>query len=304
MEAFSLMDLPLELRDEIVELCVFHVSTVPPQGNNLSQHASKYHICHASNPNNSFPSQILTEKSLCYAYMQLLLVSRQIHTETTVVMKRYFTLKYPLEYKLDLLLESEKRFRVTWTNLPFFKDSRFSDVFSPSILRLASVEVDVRFTDEQLPSTITRLNQRGRLLKGGAGGPARVVWDLLTLLNGFIRYGPSFCPPESANLSAPRDEDVQVDCLSVNVLSPPRSWLQSTVVHPNTMNNHIAGYRAPESAVYYWVSHGVSALLYRREGRIYNRHFLAGISTFQLSMDGQSRKSWDVAEARLREEEH
>ena len=88
----------------------------------------------------------------------------------------------------------------------------------------------------------------------------------------------------------------QTEDISFNVGLRESYQYKSTSVHPNMINNQTAAYRAPESAVYYWVSHGVSALLYRREGRMYNRHFLLGVNTFQLSMDGQSRRSWAVPE--------
>jgi hypothetical protein len=246
----SFLGIPLEIRDEIIELFIFHVDAMSPPALATVESSESIGTSHLLdirapsleatqtedlrprrrrlprlNLSKTHPYRIVdptfeqytsvqggVEIGKCFVYKTLLLVSRQVYEETIAVMRRSLSGSgRKMRYKLDIILEWEDRLYASWTRVPFFRDSGIlstTNVESESMdkqgqglqgpVHVDTVDVNIRIVGPK----------RGRLIRAGNGGSGIIVWLLLRLLDGFVRYGPSFRPKQSRPLSQTKSPSV------------------------------------------------------------------------------------------------
>jgi hypothetical protein len=249
-----------------------------------------------------------------FVHKTLLLVSRQVYEEMIVVMWRFLSSEArmgKMRYKLDIILEWEDRLHASWTRFPFFRDSRIlsiTDAESESRdkqghgqgpVHVDTVDVNIRIVGNNGP-------KRGRLIRAGSGGPGIIVWPLLELLDGFIRYGPSFRPKQSTSFIPHRvPANDQLEVIAAGRIATKANLLRLTITPCYALDpgHGKPGYQAgPHHSTARWISYGMGHLACRggRESRKYGNYLRAGIGRVELyDVDEREKisREWNVGEA-------
>ncbi|KZW02731.1 hypothetical protein EXIGLDRAFT_730864 [Exidia glandulosa HHB12029] len=172
----TLLDLPSEIRDLILELCLLACRAAPidvasaertrlaPLSDSCREFRSwSYGPANVRYENTSYTSNALP----------LLLLNRQLHTETQAAIARLRAAKQ-LVYKLDVMLVKECELWVTWLCVP-------------AVAQLATVEVSVRtFGTAEWPKD----RHVWTTFSHGDGSPPQILWCFYVLIEHFLRFGP------------------------------------------------------------------------------------------------------------------
>ena len=192
MASNSLLDIPRELRDRILELaiCAKLDAPRPPGEAGISTRKRLtdigYKVWHADE------NVLYLPKTVAPASLSLLLTNRQIHDETTETMKRTGAAS---RYELDLMLVDEHMLLPTWVCVPSFCE------------RVTSVHTTLRICG----------GYPGRfrsIFTGGDGGPPKIVWRFYSVLERFLQCGPM---GENAKR---KDLFITIDSVDIDIITP------------------------------------------------------------------------------------
>jgi hypothetical protein len=348
----SFLAIPLEIRDEIIEIFIFHTDAVsppapalaieswkststshsdtdtPPLGGAPAEDSqprpprldlSKTHPYRIVDPTFKQYTSVQDDVEIgkCFVYKTLLLVSRQVHEETIAVMRRFLSSGMEkMRYKLDIILEREDRLYASWTRLPFFRDPRILSTTSVDSgsseerrqgqepVRVDTVDVNIRIVGSNGPNP----RDRGTLIRAGCGGPGIIVWPLLRLLDGFIRYGPSFRPEQSQETSfiplrVPASDQLEAIATSSQIAT--KANLLTLAITPcyafDPCHGKPGWQTDPRHSTAGWISYGMGFLTCRggRESKEYGNYLRAGVGRVELydiDEKGKISKGWDVDE--------
>ncbi|PGH09911.1 hypothetical protein AJ80_07622 [Polytolypa hystricis UAMH7299] len=194
----SLLDIPREIRDKIIELTI-----------SIRRHASE---CPAAAPQDRVG---FDEKSWGYGevnnkyerapavptYSPLLLVNRQLSAETTAVIAR---LSRNLSYSLDVMLVNEAELWPTWLSIPVLSN------------RVENVNATFRIF-----GLFDWSSRRRHPFLGGDCGPPPITWCYHQLLLHFLTQGPMGAMGREQQ--SQNDRRVTIGTLTIDIVDSPDS---------------------------------------------------------------------------------
>ncbi|KAH8926089.1 hypothetical protein BT69DRAFT_1317831 [Atractiella rhizophila] len=250
----------------------YHISS-----NDLPTHGdeTKYESSIISYSPVFYPKQPLYSTSL-----SLQLVCKQIYNELKSLTSSDST------YHLDLAIVGDRTFYLTWLSLP--PPSHLS--LQPTIPK---VHVDFRWVGPNIPSS-----KRGAF-SAGCGGPAFAAWDLLSMLNRFLRRGPTFSSPAGGQGTARRVDNITFNVVSSGPSAGPPKWERG---------GDRGGIRDAEGAfdakaALMLIEDFFSTTLLQTEGYYKDIpvHIYDMLGQMDFALDGIQDKSFDIAEFRKNE---
>ncbi|KAI1922618.1 hypothetical protein LOZ53_002800 [Ophidiomyces ophidiicola] len=168
----SLLSIPLELREAILELALCTPSSPPARSELEARKPETAEREHESMAWSFGYTNTLYEDDRAYSItgLPLLLVNRQLSAETKYVLAR---MRKSLTYHLDVVLMDERYVLPTWLCVPTLSDHVENVVATIRVLGLYK-----------------RKEYRYHSFAGGDGGPPHIVWCFYALLERFFKYGP------------------------------------------------------------------------------------------------------------------
>lgn len=278
----NLLDIPLELRDQIIELVLFscrpaedNPDEVPRKENDVKRRIWDYaslHILHGKPPGH-LPN--------C---LPISLVNHQLYAETKHVLARF---SHALTYHLDLVLLNEVDVLPTWLCIPALSNKVET--------LIVTVRIFGTFKDRRYPFV------------AGDGGPPPIVWCFYDLLENFLCHGSLKKDPKKrgevtiGNLildfvnSSANDNDPLCLRMSEEQVSYcdwydarrrrricERPWLKEVVMRPEWLASFLVEYlRLLLGMGYHMRSYG--AILHEQ------------IGTIQVRVNGKLETSFDIA---------
>jgi hypothetical protein len=284
MPSNSLLGLPQELRDFIIEYALTSTGTAPKTLDkecNTKEYDDIDYVSRIGGRGVFYPVQ--KHHTSPFA---LLLVNHQLHDETKATLNRLST-SYGSKYNMDVILSEEEYLYPTWTSIPPLVQN--VDVFS------------VNFRIFGVGSNDTN----GFMDSDGSTGPA--IWRLYTVLERFLRCGAI------GSRSSSEDRGLRLKQLDVNVETP--TDIEKSLIAPDDIGpDNLPKYRRENpphnmtmhpatlaKLIYIWVE-GILRLSdpsYALPGTPiakYSKIFLERIEDIRIKVDGEKRFSIDVAE--------
>jgi hypothetical protein len=275
----SLLDLPRELRDYIIDLVLF----TPSQDCSCDDSQRRKVEATDSEPLNgcSFLVKLLPHNGSFVNSTSLLLLNHQLNAETLSTLQRK-----KASYVLDATVVNERELWPTWKSGPFL--SRKADEIYVSIRQVTTTKLGwVRKTNRWL---------------GGDGTPL-LAWGFGSLLSLFLIHGPVMDHPEE------KDKRISVQKLVLDVQTPDVSHSNLALGpynperFPSQNISHLRRLRRESTATNY-VMHPdlllrllvgyINVLLgYPKE---YGRIAYERIGIIQIMLDGQLRNEWDLVD--------
>ncbi|KAL8925450.1 MAG: hypothetical protein Q9208_003542 [Pyrenodesmia sp. 3 TL-2023] len=262
--SFPFLQLSRELRDNVYETLLLSSRPPPSSPEHGSAHkypSKKEEYCYFED-HNHYPTDDLESTS-----GPLLLTCRQISGEVEEAAVRLTKSNRSL-YRLDLMLLDERELYVTWLAFPFTTNE------------IPILDVDFRLLGD--------VEGKKSTLRGGNGGPPRLIWGLFTLIERFLQRGPDFLAPRN------RGRDMRIGELRINVLTPP-SPPPGGYAGGSLWRRRRKGHISPEDMVQFLISY-MDALL--RRGRYtasYSHLVFERIKRMIFSLDGVEKKHWELA---------
>jgi len=174
----SLLSLPREIRDRILEYALYLPVQEPPESNDLKDiFASRKEIRREQSPLIPLKSwtvgrDVLYPKSSASPIHPIFLVNTQIHSEAKDALSRL-----PANYILDVVLYREVYLIPTWLVMPHPRGS------VPSCIDSVTCRFRTAFAFDKPPSSYSGF-------QGGDGGGPAMSWVLYSLLERFFYFGP------------------------------------------------------------------------------------------------------------------
>ena len=293
----SLLGIPRELRDNIIELVLLFTHTPLDYPGAALQHRVPlididYRSWEYGPCNNLYEKQDFVPTSL-----PLLLVNRQLYAETRAALQR---LPEGHSYLLDVMLVDEAELWPTWLSVPVLVD------------RVDSVLAKFRIFGNQQ-------NDYHSVLDPGDASPLQLVWCFYCLLERFLRRGP--VGQRRMRLA---DRNITIKTLTLDFLSPSdstmrlrstneyRQWLKSRSKlrglweQPDGNNSVVPSDMHPEWLMDF-VSDYICMLLgmdYHME--LYGKILYERVGVIRVCVDGKLETEYNLAEmlAKLRFDRH
>jgi hypothetical protein len=191
----SLLNLPRELRDHIIEL-VLITELSPPAGPSSAASQNRTAIQDVKQAAWDYgPTHVMYEAQPDYVTtsLPLLLVNRQLSAETKAALQRL-----PLTYGLDVMFVNEQELLPTWLCVPALSD------------RVDHVVATFR--------AFNTADAKGRSgFMGGDGGPPEILWCFYSLLERFLKCGPV---GDQGKPDSP-DRNITIQVLTLDFVTPP-----------------------------------------------------------------------------------
>jgi hypothetical protein len=283
MPSNSLLSLPQELRDLIIEYTISTAALAPTtldKETATEQYDDLDYMSRIGGRGVFYPA-----KKYHTSPFALLLVNHQLHDETKGTLDRLSS-SGGNKYSMDIILSDEEFLYPTWTFIP------------PLVQKIDSFAVNFRIIG------VGGNDTNGFMDAGGSTGSA--VWRLYSVLERFLRCGAS--KPRDAS----EDRGLRLKQLAINVETP--TGVDKSIMAPEDIGpDHLPMYRrdhAPHNMVmnpttlarliYIWVE-GILRLSdpsYALPTPIakYSKIFFDRIEDIGISVDGKEKFSIDVAE--------
>lgn len=206
------------------------------------------------------------------ASMALLLCNRQIHNEISATIA-HLKLAKKLYYEIDCEIANEQTIYPTWLLIPVYFTS------------IPCIYVTFRLSG----ACVGRSS-----FHHGCGGPGKMIWSLLALLNRFLKRGPDFGFLAPSIASKP----FQVEKLILNVTIPTLS-AGETLQLPITQWPFRGGWEGefvhPETVVNIMMEGFWEIFNERGHGIGYGKFIASRVASMSLKCDGEERHTWDLA---------
>lgn len=252
----SLLTIPREIRDQILELVIFShrappkSPTEPPQERASLDNPRRFSSWSYGPENVKYDQQDIVPNSL-----SLLLVNRQLSAETKSTLERF-----PISYYLDVMIVNEQELHPTWLSVPAFSN------------RIDNVVVTFRIFGTREPG--------GRsMFIIGDGSPPQITWCFYNLMEVFLKCGPI------ANLKTGlRRKDVSINTLTLDFVSPPNaeSDIASLLMRPDWLADFVNDYNHTLLQMSYHTA-WYGMIMYERIGTI--RYYVDGQLSTQHDLD-------------------
>lgn len=295
----SLLDLPRELRDEILGLVLFTPPRIPLDFSCYDHQRRKltvpshdqqglirfYHLVKVL-PNNIQYNAFFTTRA------SLLLLNHQLNAETLSLLRR----KRPsaIQYVLDIAVVNDLELWPTWISVP-----------------LLGREIDEVYVSIRTITT-QKLGWKGKTNKwlGGDGVPP-LSWAFASMLELFLLYGPLMDAEHHSTQRELNDRKITIRRLVLDVQSP--SPTETSVIEPYDPEqiipisiHHLRNLRQHATDINYIMHPG--RLLKQLTGSINlglhysgeSRLLYERMGTIEIMLDGDVRNKWDLLEFCMR----
>jgi hypothetical protein len=280
----SLLNLPQELRDFIIEYALISSGTAPDKPDKERGREEYEDIAYISRIKGR---GIFYEKRRHHtsAYA-LLLVNHQIHNETKAALERHSS--GGNKYDMDIMLVNEEFLYPTWTSVP------------PLVRKVDAFSVTFRIVGVANSTTNGFMDEEG--------STGATIWRLYSVLERFMRCGAAL------SRSTMEDRRLRLKLLDINVLTPPSDSETSPLAPEDVKPDKLPTHRkenAPHDQtmhpaalakfIYIWVE-GILRLSdpsYALPGTPiakYSKLFFDRVSNFKISVDGEEKYYIDVGE--------
>ncbi|MCJ1295920.1 hypothetical protein MMC34_007485 [Xylographa carneopallida] len=192
----SLLDLPVELRFQIIELVLCHSRAPPLDPATTSQNRVTLDDLDSTSWSYGPQHNMYEPDGVTTSSLSLLLTNHQLWAETQSALQR---LPARFSYYLDAMLVNERELWPTWLSVPALRT------------RLDNVAVTVRICGTK--------DHPGRSeFVHGDGSPPQIVWCFYSLMERFLTYGPV-----GERKLGSQDRGITVNLMTLNIVSPPDS---------------------------------------------------------------------------------
>ncbi|MCJ1431505.1 hypothetical protein MMC27_000858 [Xylographa pallens] len=202
----SLLDIPPELRFQIIGLVLCNSRTPPQDPATASHNRIQLHDIEYASWNHG-PEHTLYEMNGCTPNsLSLLLTNRQLWAETQSALQAFSAKQ---SYSLDVMLVNEQELWPTWVSVPALWT------------RLDSVIASFRICN-------TKDSQGRSQVVLGNGGPSPIVWCFYSLMERFLTYGPV-----GQRRLGCQDRNITVKSITLDIVSSPDVKAAMTEWGPN-----------------------------------------------------------------------